>query len=282
VLIGRQEHWDGARPGQNEPFPIQLPAMGTLEEDDCYVPAGWFWSGGDEEAFEAAPRQRLWCDAFVMKRFPVTNRQYIQFLDDLVAQGREPDALRFAPRERGRAEGELGPLVYGQGALGKFVLQPDHEGHVWDPEMPVVLVDWGCANAYAEWNARAQHRPWRLSTVFEWERAARGADGRFYPWGDVLDPSWCSMTHSHAALRAPSPVNTFPVDSSPLGVRGLAGNVRDWCGSADDGATKHPVRGGAWNLGTRACHMATRNLLQADARVPYVGFRLVRSVSSER
>ncbi len=281
VLIGRQEHWDGVRAGERDPFPIELPPLGALEEDDCYVPAGWFWSGGDEEAFEAAPRQRVWCEAFVMKKFPVTNQQYIEFLDDLVAHGRDEDALRFAPRERGRAEGELGPLVYGRDSLGKFVLQPDHEGHVWDPQMPVVLVDWSCANAYCDRNAQKTQQPWRLSAVQEWEKAARGADGRFYPWGDVLDPSWCSMTQSHAGLRAPSPVHAFPIDCSPLGVRGLAGNVRDWCERSSI-AGKADVRGGSWNLGTRACHMATRNLLQADARVPYVGFRQVRSVSSER
>jgi serine/threonine-protein kinase len=276
VLIGRQEHWDGVRPGECGPFPIALPALGTLDEDDCYVPAGWFWSGGDEEAFEAGPRHRRWCDAFVMKRFPVTNREYIAFLDALVREGREEDALRFVPRERGRAEGELGPIVYGRNADGTFVLQPDHEGHVWDPDMPVVMVDWECAVAFASWSARGDRATGRLPTVVEWEKAGRGVDGRFYPWGDLLDPVWCSMTESHAGPRAPSRIESYRVDTSPYGVRGLAGNVRDWCARVA-GSSLPDVRGGAWNVGSRLCRMAARGRLQPDSRMPYVGFRLVRS-----
>jgi formylglycine-generating enzyme required for sulfatase activity len=274
VLIGRQEHWDGVRPGEKDSFPIELPPLGALEEDDCYVPAGWFWSGGDEDAMEAAPRQRLWCESFVMKRFPVTNREYIAFLDDLVRHGQEEEALRYAPRERGRSEGELGPVLYGRDPSGKFVLQPDREGQIWDPDMPVVLVDWSCAEAYSAWKGNGS----RVPTVLEWEKAGRGVDGRFFPWGDYLDPVWCSMTQSHALLRAPSRVDSYSIDVSPHGIRGLAGNVRDWCGSADAGATKQPVRGGAWNIGQRLCRMATRNPLQADARMPYVGFRVVRGL----
>jgi eukaryotic-like serine/threonine-protein kinase len=273
VLIGRQEHWDGVRPNEYEAFPIVLPAQGTLEGDDCYVPAGWFWSGGDEEAVEAGVQQRIWCDSFVMKRHPVTNRQYIRFLDDLVARGQDEAALRLAPRERGRAEGELGPMIYGRAADGTFVLQPDREGHVWDPEMPVVLVDWNCATAFCQWSAGS--RPWRLPTAQEWEKAGRGVDGRFFPWGDHLDPAWCSMTQSHSTLRAPSIVSGFPIDVSPHGVRGLAGNVRDWCGRSATMVGWSDVRGGAWNLGPRISRMATRGLLQADSRVPYVGFRQV-------
>jgi serine/threonine protein kinase/formylglycine-generating enzyme required for sulfatase activity len=274
VLIGRQEHWDGVRPGEGDPFPIELPPLGTLEEDDCYVPAGWFWSGGDEDAVEGAPRQRLWCDAFTMKRHPVTNRRYLAFLDNLLADGREDAALRLAPRERGRADGELGPIIYGRASDGTFVLQPDREGHIWDPEMPVVLVDWECAQAYA---AQDPERLWRLPTVREWEKAGRGTDGRFYPWGDFLDPAWCSMNDSHAKVRSPSRVSSFPVDVSPYGVSGLAGNVRDWCAPLDPSVTTRDVRGGAWNLSPRHCRLATRGSpLQPHSRLPYLGFRLVR------
>jgi serine/threonine-protein kinase len=77
VLISRGEHWDGHIPGlygDRGPHPIILPRQGELGPDDCYVPAGFSWIGGDPEASECLPRRRVWIDAFVMRRFPVTNR----------------------------------------------------------------------------------------------------------------------------------------------------------------------------------------------------------------
>ncbi len=75
VHILRGEHWDGVPPGGSAPLPVRLPHVGELGPDDCLVPAGWFWSGGDPEARYDLPRRRLWCDELVVKRFPVTNRQ---------------------------------------------------------------------------------------------------------------------------------------------------------------------------------------------------------------
>ena len=66
----------------------------------------------------------------------------------------------------------------------------------WLPEWPVVQVDWHGAAAYLAWWAERTGRPWRLPGELEWEKAARGIDGRFYPWGDFLDPSWCRMRDS--------------------------------------------------------------------------------------
>src|SRR6185295_5395657 len=112
VFIHRMAHWDGVRPHGTEPFAIWLPPDGFLGTDDLYVPAGLFRSGGDPTAFAGHPLRHLWVDPFVVKRFPVTNAQYIGFLDDLVRQGREDEALRHAPRERASREGDLGSLLY--------------------------------------------------------------------------------------------------------------------------------------------------------------------------
>ena len=64
---------------------------------------------------------------------------------------------------------------------------------------------------------------------FEWEKAARGVDGRFYPWGDLHDPSFSCMKDSHEGEVKMQRVDDFPNDVSVYGVRGTAGNTRDWC-----------------------------------------------------
>jgi serine/threonine-protein kinase len=64
---------------------------------------------------------------------------------------------------------------------------------------------------------------------FEWEKAARGVDGRSYPWGDAFDPSRSCMKDSHRGEVHMQDVDSFPEDESVYGVRGTAGNTRDWC-----------------------------------------------------
>jgi len=68
VRIERAGHWDGRAPGDDEPYPIVLPRDGELGADDCYVPAGWCWIGGDMATTDSLPRRRVWIDGFVMRR----------------------------------------------------------------------------------------------------------------------------------------------------------------------------------------------------------------------
>ncbi len=70
---------------------------------------------------------------------------------------------------------------------------------------------------------------WRLPDELEREKAARGADGRLTPWGNHLDATFACVLESHHGPPAPPDVDTYPADESPYGIRGLAGNVRDWC-----------------------------------------------------
>ena len=88
VLIERGGHWDGVPPGGREPFAIPIPTKEELGEDSVYVPAGWFWSGGDSRAVESLPRRKIRVDGLLVARHPVTNAEYIAFLNDLVAKGR--------------------------------------------------------------------------------------------------------------------------------------------------------------------------------------------------
>ncbi len=293
VLIRRLEHWSGRAPGSNAPTPILLPTAGSLGPEDRYVPAGWTLAGPPErDAGEPTP---CWVDGFIIRRFPVTNREYMAFLDDLVARGRVAEALEAAPRLRGGKAGEPGDMLYQQRPDGRFELAVDAEGHAWLPEYPVVNVDWFGARAFARWTAEISGQPWRLPLSAEWEKAARGVDGREYPWGDFFDPSFCCMLESHKGTRLPSKVDAFPVDMSPYEVRGMAGNVRDWCQdvygqerSGEPTLTPDPpgesqdfriLRGGSWVAGAEKIRLAHHYSASALTRKETIGIRLVRPIS---
>lgn len=290
VLIERGVHWDGRAPGEPEPSPIALPLEDELGPEDCYVPAGWCWTGGDPEAGDSLPLRRLWIDAFVIRRFPVTNAEYVAFLNDLVASGREAEAVAACPKPGvGEAEGEHLPLP--RDASGLFVM-----GGAQIPEWPVVLIDWHQARAYAEWLAERTGRPWRLPNELEREKAARGADGRFCPWGNHLDATFACVAESYEGELLPAGVATHPLDDSPYAVRGLAGNSRDWCVNlwryegpptangrivVDPAPTDDPglraVRGGAWTSALHASRSAWRFASRPEVRRRSVGLRVVRS-----
>ncbi|MCB9676222.1 MAG: SUMF1/EgtB/PvdO family nonheme iron enzyme [Alphaproteobacteria bacterium] len=76
---------------------------------------------------------------------------------------------------------------------------------------------------YLAWLAERTGRPWRLPGELEFEKAARGVDGRYFPWGDQSDPAWSCMADSHRDERQPVSVDAFPVDCSVWGVRHLGG-----------------------------------------------------------
>lgn len=296
VHIGREEHWDGIRPGDSRPTPIRLPLVDELGWDDCYVPAGWFRSGGDAMTPGALPNRRLWCDGFVIRRFPVTNREFIGFLNDLVDSGNEADALRICPQERHGTQDAGGQLVYTRDAKGHFQIGSDGDGDPWNPEWPVFLIDWRGASAYARWAAQKAGLPWRLPGELEWEKAARGADGRTYPWGEFLDPTWACMRDSVEGRRLPSEIHQFPADESPCGAREMAGNVQDWCldayrregpavhndivqvqAPADSDPSPRVIRGGGWNSSPAFLRAAFRYANLPVTRDSMIGLRILRA-----
>ncbi|MEO7331356.1 MAG: hypothetical protein ABI193_22460, partial [Minicystis sp.] len=94
VMIGRGEHWDGVRPGSEEPLPIPLLRDDALGPDDIYVPAGPCISGGDPHAGESLSRRKFWIDGFVIQKHPITNADYVSFLNALASRGMHAEARR--------------------------------------------------------------------------------------------------------------------------------------------------------------------------------------------
>ncbi|MEL6341956.1 MAG: bifunctional serine/threonine-protein kinase/formylglycine-generating enzyme family protein [Myxococcota bacterium] len=295
IWLGRQDQWSQLPPGDTAPRPLQLPLLQEMRADEVYVPEGWFRSGGDRDAYQSLPGRTLWADAFFIQRDPVTNRRFLDFLNDLVDRGEEGLALRCAPRERSGHDNRYGPLIYGRDGDGRFFLQPDAEGDLWQPDWPVVMIDRPAAALYASWLSKQTGLKWRLPTAWEREKAARGVDGRSFPWGDFADPSW-SCTQTSLPERATLvDVGAFPVDASPYGMRHGGGMVRDWCATvftADgDPIIDHripryrtpnerelaEVRGGSWTNRQSWARCALRFGYPASSRFSDLGFRLVRA-----
>jgi len=291
IHVARSEAWSNRPTPEAAPVTLALPFLEELGQDDLYVPAGLFWSGGDTRALESLPRRQVWVDGFVMRRFPVTNREYLLFLNGLVNYGRNEEAAWHCPREEG---GEHS--FYGREASGRYSLRQDKTGSLLRPDWPVLKVSWEDAMAYALWESdRSAHR-WRLPSELEWEKAARGADGRFHPWGDHFEPTWTCTRDSHPGQPQLSVVHRFPVDESPFGIRHMGGNASDWCLEAfdpcgpplsgntlvvqapeiDAARPLRAVRGGGWRGIGLLSRSANRQALVSSGRSAEVSFRLVR------
>ena len=200
-------------------------------------------------------------DRFVM-RTPVTSAEYLAFLEGLPAEEVE-----------GRLPGEVGF----QGIARP--LWSLHEGRpvlpeTWDARWPVVAVSQDDARAYAAWLSERQGRVVRLPTEEEWEKAARGVDGRPFPWGAGFDPTFAHMRTSQPGPAQPAPVGSYPVDTSVWGCQDMAGGVREWTTSAY-GAGRVVVRGGSWRDDHDELRCAARWGLEATRRSSAIGFRLV-------
>jgi len=255
---------------QGDELELEVPIPGNedVDADFAYVPAGIYTQGNDASALFGTPTAQVHVDAFLIGRFPVTCGQYAAFLSAC-----PPDeAARRAPRQDA--------AYWKPDADGRWTLpQTDADGTVWASNWPVCGVSRLDAEAYCAWRSAVEGLEYRLPTEAEWEKAARGPDGRRYPWGDHFDLSFCNVRGSRPDEPSPMPVGAYPTDESPYGVRDLAGGVRDWVsGALQMGDRFEPiVRGGAWSLPPAYAHAAGRWTLAANRALLSNGFRVVRA-----
>ena len=265
IHITRKKHVYVAKEGNQELSPIRIPT--SLSGDICYIPSGWFSFGGDTQASFSGSMELRWLDEYFIQKFPVTNAQYLKFLNALVSEKRIHEAQNYCPQEGG------GLLLYFFDGTS-FTLKPDKEGDQWKPDWPVMMITLECAQAYAQWLSKEEGKNWRLPTEEEWEKAARGADLRSYPWGDHFDASWACMRSSREHIL-PCSILEFPIDESPFGVRGMAGNMIDWTQSFDTENNHAIYKGGAWSTTAQNLRLARKGFSPPLARRNYLGFRLV-------
>ena len=225
-------------------------------EGMVYVPPGPFIMGGEYGLRVQIARLE---EGFFISRYPVTNAQYRRFVE----------AGGYNKREYWSDEGW-------QWRQQQEWTEPRHwQDSKWNqPDQPVVGVSWYEAEAYACWAGL------HLPTEAEWEKAARGIDGREYPWGDRFDPTRCNTRES--GIGRTTLVGKYsPEGDSPYGVADIAGNVWEWCADwRDEDKDIKVLRGGSWLNPKGRAYCTYRTGYGPYGRIDDGGFRCSRGLSS--
>jgi formylglycine-generating enzyme required for sulfatase activity len=238
-------------------------------EGFAFVPGGPFVRGGDPEPGASRPRAEVSLPGFWMQVLPVTMGAYCAFLDALPLE----QAWERAPRLDAGLD-RAGERMLAKPAPGERWRLPEGDAWGrWSPEFPVHSVSWEDAVAYAAWRGPK----FALPTEDQFEKAARGVDGRTYPWGDGFDPCLCKMNASRPGTPELEPVGAFPSDVSVYGIRDLAGSMRCWCADPtfDGDPNRRVVRGGSYATNARVARAAVRYASPPRHTLPYQGIRLV-------
>ena len=221
-----------------------------------YVPAGTFTMGTNDSRVDQRPAHEVWLDAYWIDQYEISNQQYAV----CVSAGAciEPVSYESETREE----------YYNDATYSNY---------------PVIHVSWNQANTYCTWTGG------RLPTEAEWEKAARGTDGRIYPWGNEFpDKTRLNYNNLNGDTTA---VGSYSTGASPYGVMDMAGNVRewilDWYGndyylSSQENNPMGPeegevrgLRGGAWQSDVNSTRVVYRNLGYPQNSSNHIGFRCV-------
>ncbi|MDP7035586.1 MAG: formylglycine-generating enzyme family protein [Planctomycetota bacterium] len=248
-------------------FPKVLPGM-------VRVPGGYFQMGSTDGEMDERPARQIWVSTFDIDRHEVTNSDYRKFLEFIRVKEDHSFCHPSEPKNK------------------------DHTPHSWRhqryrafsrAEKPVVGVDWFDAFAYAAWKGK------RLATEAEWEKAARGADGNLYPWGNSFESH--RLNSLSLGLRSTSRVGQFPLGQSSFGCLDMAGNVSEWCLDAyAEDAYRHMsardpleertlpgrvLRGSSWKDADERVRLSYRNYGLPGRWSLYIGFRCVQDLGAK-
>ncbi|MEQ9825340.1 MAG: SUMF1/EgtB/PvdO family nonheme iron enzyme [Puniceicoccaceae bacterium] len=277
-------------------LPSRRPTVGWVKPVDVKIIRAWEqWALEDER-----PLRTVYLDAFAMDRYEVTNRQYRLFLEDVEkfgdAQWAHPDQPKGKDHTP-RYWKSFNPLL----ANPEYARVAQFDADTFtDDSKPVVGVDWWDAYAYAKWAGK------RLPTEAEWELAARGTDGRRWPWGDDWQWGLCNIVGEKSGedVRTkgfekdgwiyPAPVGSFPGGRSPWGCEDMAGNASEWVAdwyAADAYGTqgnKNPwgpetgservIRGGSSQNFPSNTRCAKRDQREPEFKTFILGFRCAKDL----
>ena len=248
--------------GENKQLMIDIPR--EVPDGMVYVPGGSCMVGGTQSPYKREYEADV--QPFYISRREVTNREYIAFwltLQDTkllnaymsrVLLSRGSNLPKNAWHRNGKPIAEI------------------------DLDKPVVGIPREAAQAYCEWYGNRCGRPCRLPTAEEWEKAARGTDGRLYPWGNIFVKEY-AFTYENKAARKEfglwAKPESFPMDVSPYGVYDMAGNVREWTSTdfPESGGVFPQIKGASSSTPSR--YLPLERADDTAVAPSDVGFRLV-------
>ncbi|MBM7846496.1 SUMF1/EgtB/PvdO family nonheme iron enzyme [Herpetosiphon giganteus] len=228
---------------------------------------GEFIMGFDQFANDS-PVRRIRLQAYDIDVYPVTNAQYKAFIE---AEG-------YQSKELWDIDGWAWVIETGRRCPRYWT-----DSRFNKPNYPVVGVSWFEADAYARWAGR------RLPTEAEWEKAARGTTGYYWPWGNAFSPYNVNSSDSAVYINGTTPIGIYPAGQSPFNVYDMAGNVSEWTSDwyqpydpAHSSADTHyghyfkVRRGGGWGWDQDFVRCTCRNASPRTADYAVIGFRCVK------
>lgn len=237
-----------------------------------YIPAGEFLQGAADDpaaADDEFPQRSVYMKAYWIDQTEVTNAMYARFLNR--AGNQKEQGFFWADALSSSQDIRL--------ADGEWVVSPGLEDH------PVREVTWFGAQAYCQWAGRG------LPTEAEWEKAARGTDGRIYPWGNSQPGCETANYDAGCFLRVTTVIGSWPLSHSPYDVYDMAGNVWEWTAdwfqadyyvtasslnpTGSESGTEKVIRGGSYFPHDYAGHIraSNRESYRPTSSGPNVGFR---------
>jgi eukaryotic-like serine/threonine-protein kinase len=233
---------------------LRLPRIDEVARGFAVVPAGSFYRGGDPLSIDGQRASEIEMQTFAIGRHPVTQSEFGQWL------------------ESGDAPAGTLKSFHWWNELNEV---PQHERD----SVPALGVPIELAEAYARWRSTETGFRLRLPAHDEWEKAARGVDGRVFPWGNSWVPTYCNGPEGFADKPRPRPVGSPQEDCSVYGVRDLAGGVCEWvAGAVPHRPDRGWLRGGSWRSHPRHARICSRSTLPRNSRDRTVGFRLVQDL----
>jgi serine/threonine protein kinase/formylglycine-generating enzyme required for sulfatase activity len=274
---------------------IALPLAGSEPPDMIYVPPGRFLFGSVDSTdvrrgfLKAVPVHEVQTAGYYIGRHEVTFGQWIEFLDHLPPNERRLRSPSSVSPQSSLTLTEIGP------ARWRLALTPTTRTYIAETgqrlryerrtrraeqdwmKFPVSAVSYDDAVAFASWLDRTRRIPGaRLCNEYEWERAARGADARWFPSGGALAPDDANIdvTYGREPLAfGPDEVGAHPASRSPVGADDMAGNAWEWTSSVETAGA--PVsRGGGWYYAELSSRSMNREPAEPTQRHVHIGLRL--------